>query len=172
MTLNDRLVDLVEDGYDLAIRGTTGEARSSSLIGREIAQLQLVPCATPAYLARHGRPAAPEDLAHHNCLVFLPARDWVFGTGSAQRRIAVNGNFVADNLDALRTAALSGTGIAYLGTDIVGDDLRDGRLVALLPDHATPRLAVHAVYPSRRHLSAKVRSFIDFLVERFAGNPI
>ncbi|MBL8566581.1 MAG: LysR family transcriptional regulator [Hyphomicrobiaceae bacterium] len=172
LSLNDRIVDLVEDGYDLAIRGTTGEARPTSLIAREIARLELVACATPEYLARHGTPAAPPDLANHNCLLFLPQREWSFGRGVAQQRIAVSGNLVSDNLDALRSAALSGMGVAYLGTDIIGDDLREGRLQRVLPDIGTPQLSVSAVYPSRRYLSAKVRSFIDFLVERFGGRAM
>lgn len=172
LSLNDRLVDLVEDGYDLAIRGTTGEARATSLIAREIAKLELVACAAPSYLARHGMPAAPADLANHNCLLFLPQREWSFGRGTAPERIAVSGNLISDNLDALRSAALSGMGVAYLGTDIIGDDLRDGRLQRVLPDMATPQLSVSAVYPSRRYLSAKVRSFIDFLVERFGGRAM
>jgi DNA-binding transcriptional LysR family regulator len=172
LSLNDRLVDLVEDGYDLAIRGSTGEARPTSLIAREIAKLELVACATPGYLTRHGTPATPPDLANHNCLLFLPQREWSFGRGVALERIAVSGNLVSDNLDALRSAALSGMGVAYLGTDIIGDDLREGRLQRVLPDIATPQLSVSAVYPSRRYLSAKVRSFIDFLVERFGGRTM
>lgn len=172
LSLNDRLVDLVEDGYDLAIRGTTGEARPSSLIAREIAKLELVACAAPDYLARHGMPAAPAELTNHNCLLFLPQREWSFGRGAGLERVAVTGNLVSDNLDALRSAALCGMGVAYLGTDIVGDDLREGRLQRVLPDIATPQLSVSAVYPSRRYLSAKVRSFIDFLVERFGGRTM
>lgn len=172
LSLNDRLVDLIEEGYDLAIRGATGEARPSSLIAREIARLELVACASPAYLARHGMPAAPGDLAHHNCLSFLPQREWTFGRGAAVERIPVSGNLVCDNLDALRSAALGGMGVAFLGTDIIGDDLREGRLLRVLPGVATPELSVSAVYPSRRYLSAKVRSFIDFLAERFAGRAM
>lgn len=172
LSLNDRLVDLVEDGYDLAIRGTTGEARPSSLIAREIAKLELVACAAPDYLARRGAPAAPTDLASHNCLLFLPQREWSFGRGVALQRIAVSGNLVSDNLDALRSAALRGMGVAYLGTDIVGDDLREGRLQRVLPQIETPQLSVSAVYPSRRYLSAKVRSFIDFLIDRFGGRAM
>jgi len=172
LSLNDRLVDLVEDGYDLAIRGTTGEARPTSLIAREIARLELVACAAPDYLARHGTPVAPAELANHNCLLFLPQREWSFGRDAALQRVAVTGNLVSDNLDALRSAALSGMGVAYLGTDIIGDDLREGRLRRVLPDVPTPQLSVSAVYPSRRYLSAKVRSFIDFLVERFGGRTM
>lgn len=168
MTFNDRLIDLVEEGYDLAIRGTVGEARPTSLIARELVQLRLVACAAPAYLARHGVPRAPSDLLDHNCLTFLPAREWAFG----RERVVVGGNFIADNLDALRTAALAGAGIARLGTDIVGEDLKSGRLVPVLDTYETPGIGVYAVYPSRRHLSAKVRSFIDFLVERFAGQSM
>jgi DNA-binding transcriptional LysR family regulator len=175
MTLNDRLVDLVEEGYDLAIRASIGDPRPSSLIARPIARLRLVLCAAPEYIARHGAPQAPEELANHNCLIFTSgpsAREWTFGAGEEQKRVAVSGNFLADNLDALRAAAIAGAGVAYLGTDIIGEDLASGRLVTLLPGTKQPDLGVFAVYPSRRHLSAKVRSFVDFLVERFAGNPI
>jgi len=174
LVVSDRVVDLVEDGFDLAIRGAVGELKPSSLVSRLIARAHLVACAAPSYLARHGTPKAPADLRNHNCLTFahsLSLREWTFGDDAAQQRIAVSGNLVANSIDVLRAAAVAGGGIAMLGTDVAGDDLAEGRLVPLLPEFARPELGIHAVYPSRRHLSPKVRSFVDFLAARFAQRP-
>ena len=173
LTLNDRMVDLVEEGYDLAIR--IGRLAPSSLVARRLAPCRLVACAAPSYLRRAGAPKAPADLAGHECLgyTYAPTRDaWRFvGPGGEESEVRVRGRLHANNGDALRAAALHGAGIVVLPSFIVGADLAAGRLRRVLPRHEAPPIAIHAVRPQGRHLSAKVRSFIDFLVPRFGEAP-
>ncbi len=172
MTLNDRVVDLIDEGFDLAVR--IGELPDSSLIARRLTANRRVVCAAPAYLARHGAPRVPAELGAHNCLGYTlgaSPTEWRFlGPGGAHT-VRVSGNFQANNGDALRLAALEGLGVVTLPTFIAGDDLRSGALRAVLADYALPESAVYAVYPHTRHLSAKVRAFVDFLVERFGPRP-
>ena len=172
LTLNDRVVDLVEEGYDLAVR--IGRLADSSLIARRLAVCRVALCAAPSYLARAGHPASPRDLRRHNCLLYAYAANaavWRFSKEGTEAQVEVDGDLMANNGDALRAAAIEGAGIILQPTFIVGDALRDGRLVRLLPEWRIPDLTVHAVYPSTRHLAPKVRGFIDFLVTRFGDPP-
>lgn len=168
--LSDRMVDLVEEGLDLAIR--IGASASQALIARRIGETQVICCASPAYLRRHGAPATPADLAGHRCLgySYLAARDlWRFrDTGGVEQPVRIAGPVHANNGRFLAELAVAGTGIAFEPDFIVGDDIRAGRLVQLLPEFAPPTSPIYAAYPSRRHLSAKVRAFVEFLAERFA----
>jgi DNA-binding transcriptional LysR family regulator len=169
--LSDRMVDLVDEGFDLAIRiGTPG---SLALIARPVSQSQLVCCASPAYLAKHGTPRTPEELAKHRCLsyAYLAARDtWHFsGPDGRERTVKIAGPVVANNGRFLAEIAAVGAGIALEPDFIVGDDIARGRLVPILRDFKPRSSPIYAVYPSRRHLSAKVRVFVDFLFGRFAG---
>jgi DNA-binding transcriptional LysR family regulator len=172
--LNDRVIDLVEEGWDLAIR--IGRLRDSALIARKLAPIRTVLCASPTYLASHGTPRAIADLAQHNCLGYtLPsvasAERWHFGADGSVT-VAVTGNLRANNGDALRTAALAGQGIVYQPTFLFADDLRQGRLVPIRLDQPTFQYAnAYAVYAPDRHVPAKVRLLIDFLAERWAGDP-
>lgn len=171
-SMNDRFVDLIEEGYDLALR--IGALADSSLIARRVATSRVAICASPDYLARRGSPARPEDLAGHDCLLYANApqpREWsLFGPGGlrAQR---VDGPLLANNGDVLCAATLGGMGIARLPTFIVGEHLRAGRLKAVLCDFPAPEQGIHAVYPHNRNLSVKVRVLVDFLVERFGPEP-
>ncbi|MBI3896859.1 MAG: LysR family transcriptional regulator [Gammaproteobacteria bacterium] len=170
LQLNDRIVDIVEEGYDLAIRAAA-EFKSSTLVARQIALAQFVICAAPIYLKRYGHPKALADLKNHNCLIFAYSPDreeWVVNDSGERQAVTVSGNFVSNNGDALRTAAVAGSGIVNLPTDIIGDDLEAGRLLPLFPELKGQEFGIYAVYPSRRHLSAKVRTFVDFLAEKFA----
>jgi len=174
LVLNDRVVDLVEEGYDVAVR--IGLLAESGLIARRLSPCRLVVCAAPAYLERRGWPAAPADLQGHDCLMYAYASNggvWRFGGAPGQRdeEVRVSGSLVANNGDALLAAALAGQGVILQPTFIVGDALRDGRLVQLLPGWRLADLNVYAVYPSTRHLSPKVRSFVDFLAARFRDPP-
>ncbi|CAH2602201.1 LysR family transcriptional regulator [Rhodovastum atsumiense] len=172
LTLNDRVVDLVEEGYDVAVR--IARLTDSSLIARRLAPCRLVVCAAPAYLARHGRPLHPHDLTGHDCLSYSydPGRDdWRFDGPQGAVAVTVRGRLRTNNGDVLRSAALRGAGIARLPSFIVGPDLAAGRLVPLLCGYRVPELGIHAVYPHSRHLSAKVRSFVDFLAPRFGERP-
>jgi DNA-binding transcriptional LysR family regulator len=171
--LNDRLVDLVEEGWDLAIR--IGALRDSSLVARRLASCRMVICAAPSYLAAHGTPLTTADLAHHNCLGYTLAQSgagrWRMG-GTAEIDVSVSGNLHANNGDALLAAALAGQGLIYQPTFIVADELRSGRLCTItLELPASDRLAVYAVYLPERTPSAKVRAFIDFIAAEFAPEP-
>jgi DNA-binding transcriptional LysR family regulator len=170
--LNDRLVDLAEEGWDLAIR--IGTLQDSSLIARRIAPCRTVVCAAPSYLNARGTPRKVEDLPAHNCLGYTLSQSgagWAFGP-RAEIRIEIAGDLRANNGDALRAAAVAGQGIIYQPTFIVADDLRAGKLTALALDHPPSELlGVHAVYLPVRHPPAKVRAFIDFIATRFAPEP-
>ena len=168
LTLNDRRVDLVEEGFDLALR--IGVLDDSSLIARKLAPSPLVLCAAPAYLARWGAPAAPRDLTDHDCLIYGhqpgPAQ-WHFQGPDGRRSVRVRGRLEANNGDLLRAAALDGAGIALLPQFIVGGDIAAGDLARLLPDWDCPSpSAIYAVYPTSRQLSPKVRVCIDYLAAR------
>ncbi|ANB71068.1 LysR family transcriptional regulator [Paraburkholderia phytofirmans] len=175
MTLSDRVVELIDEGFDVAIRASPSGLKSSSLIARQIATAHLVLCASPAYLRRHGTPKTVADLARHNYLQYagVSALEIVPATGDASPRVRLSGNLIVNHLEAQRVIVLQGAGIAMLGTEVIGDDLAAGRLVPLLVDEVPPReLPIHVVYASRRHLSAKVRSFVDFLADRFANESL
>jgi DNA-binding transcriptional LysR family regulator len=169
--LNDRLVDLAEEGWDLAIR--IGKLRDSSMVARKLAPNRMVVCAAPSYLAQHGTPRSVADLAAHNCLGYTlsqqaSAAEWLFGP-DGEIRVQVRGTLRANNGDALRAATLAGLGLSRQPTFIIADDLRSGALVALPLDQPEIQTsAVHAVYLPDRRPPAKVRAFIDFLAARFA----
>ena len=168
--LNDRFVNMIEEGFDIALR--VGELQDSSLIGRRLAANRRVLAAAPDYLARHGSPGQPGELTDHNCLVYTyraRRHDWhLVNEAGAETVITVGGSLETNNPMMLRAAALSGIGIVLLPLWIIGPDLKAGRLAPVLPCHHWPDSAIHAVYPPGRHLSAKVRCFLDFLVEQFA----
>ena len=172
ITLSDRVVELIDEGYDVAVRAAPFGLKSSSLVARQIATAHILLVASPAYLEDHGTPATLADLEQHNYL----RRDAGSSSIDAQAfdsRVTLSGNLIVNHLEALRVAVLSGSGIAMLGTEVVGDDIEAGRLVPLLLDVMPPReLPIYAVYASRRHVSAKVRSFVDFLADRFSGQAL
>lgn len=175
LDLNDRYVELVEEGYDLAIR--IGRLRDSALVARRLCTSRRAVVASTAYLARHGTPKVPDDLAAHACLHYTlaPIADqWLFRTapGSSElKSIRTKARLRTNNGDLLREAAIAGNGIAVLPTFITGDAVREGKLEMLLTDYEGPPGAVQAVYTANRHLSAKVRAFVDFLAGRFGGTP-
>ena len=168
--LSERMVDLVEEGFDLAVR--VGETGSQNLVGRRIGTTRLVCCAAPSYLARYGEPLEPEDLTRHACLTYeyAPNRNmWSFRDGKgALRQIRIDGPVHANNGRFNMALAANGLGIAREPDFIVGPDVKSGRLKPILCRFEPPPLNIYVVYPSRRHLSAKVRAFADFLVARFA----
>ncbi len=167
------LVDVVAEGLDLAIR--LGEQPDSSLIARRLASSPRVVCGAPTYFEKHGVPGTPQDLRHHNCLVnwgFEPHDYWRFTDPDGESiTVRVAGNFQANTADPLRLAAIHGLGLVVLPTYIVGQDLSKNRLVTVLEDFGLPSMDIFAVYPHRRHLSAKVRTFLDFLAERLHPVP-
>ena len=173
LTIIDRVVDLIEEGADLGIR--LGTLPDSSLVARKICDVERVVCASPAYLRKHGVPKRPDDLARHNCLSIshTPSlRRWPFASGEGVRHVEVAGNVSANTAESLLQLSLLGLGIIRLSDAIVGEGIREGRLVALLRDvhHAEP-VPLHAVYPQGRHRSPRVAAMIDFLVKRFGDAP-
>lgn len=172
LALNDRMVDIVEDGFDLAIR--IAKLPDSSLIARKLCPGRRIVCASPEYWRRHGTPKTPADLKNHNCLMYtyLPNPDELrFDGPDGPVAVPVAGTLHSNNGDILRAAALAGIGFFFAPTFLVGDDVRAGRLERVLPEYDDTSLSIYAVYPHTRHLSAKVRAFIDFLAERFGGEP-
>jgi len=168
LVLNDRVVDVIDEGFDLAIRIT--RLRDSSLIARRLARFRRVVCATPAYWNRKGRPTRPDDLAGHDCLIYTYLSnpgEWPFDGPEGRVNLQVTGRLFANNGDALRSVALEGLGVVMIPTFIICDDLIAGRLETVLEDWEERDLGIWAVYPHNRHLSAKVRAFVDFLAERF-----
>jgi DNA-binding transcriptional LysR family regulator len=162
--LNDRLVDLAEEGWDLAIR--IGNLGNSSLIARRIAPCRIVVCAAPSYLGARGTPRTVSNLSDHNCLGYTVSQRPV------DVDIQIAGNLRANNGDALLAAAVAGQGVIHQPTFIVADDVRAGTLVALALDQPTVDLAgIYAVFLPDRHPPAKVRGFIDFLATRFLPEP-
>ncbi|PHV07223.1 LysR family transcriptional regulator [Janthinobacterium sp. BJB412] len=173
VSLGDRVVDLVEDGYDLAVR--ISRAGASSNVARKLATSRNVVCAAPAYLAAHGAPATPAELLGHRCIGYryaASADEWQFSDAAGRPHpVTVRCVMHTNNGDTARAAALDGLGVIWQPSFLVGADVRAGRLVQLLPDYRLPDIDVQAVYPSRRQLGAKVRVMIDFLVAEFAGVP-
>jgi DNA-binding transcriptional LysR family regulator len=170
ISLSDRVVDLVEEGFDLAIR--IGAPGADNLVARKLGETRLVPCASPGYLAEHGAPKSPEDLANHDCFTYeyvSPRHLWRFRDRSGvERTVRVSGRLHSNNGDLLAEVAANGAGIVFEPAFIVGPEVRAGRLVPLLQDFEPPPVPIYALYPSRKHLSAKVRRFVEFLVERFS----
>ena len=171
VSLSDRIVDLVEEGFDLGIR--IGTAGPHNVVARKLGETRVVPCASPDYLKKHGTPQVPEDLARHNCFTYeyvTPRNVWTFrDADSRERPVRVSGNLHSNNGDILAEAAARGAGIVFEPAFIVGPEVRAGRLVPLLQDFNPAPLPIYAVYSSRKHLSVKVRLFVDFLLEHFAG---
>lgn len=170
ISLSDRLVDLVDEGFDLAVRITN--LPSSQLVSRKLASTRMVLCASPGYLAAHGEPHTPGDLAHHEVISYSywSGRDeWSFtGADGGAAAVRIRARMHANNGDTCRAAALADQGIILQPDFIVGEDLRRGTLVELLPDWHAGGIDIHAMYPSRKFLPAKTRRMVDFLIEAFA----
>jgi DNA-binding transcriptional LysR family regulator len=173
MTLTDALSDLVEEGQDVAIR--FGKLQDSSMVARQLAVSRRAICCSPAYLAQNGEPKNPADLIHHNRLAFSTAihlNEWVFKLqDGSDFPVKAEGNFTANNGETIHEMVLAGLGIARLAEFLVAPEVKEGKLVRILkPFYRDIEVPINAVYPTRRHLSPKVRAFVDFLVEKF--NPV
>lgn len=172
LTLNDRVVDLVEEGFDLAVR--VAKQIDPGLVARRLTRARTAACASPGYLKRHGTPKSPEQLTGHNCLTFAYSslqNDWRFRRKNVERTVRVSGNLRGNNGDILVNAAIEGLGVILEPTLLVFEALRQKRLVRILSDWETDEFSVFAVYPNRKFLPPKVRSFIDFLADRFGPEP-
>jgi DNA-binding transcriptional LysR family regulator len=173
LSLTDRFVDLVEEGYDIALRGAV-HLPDSSLVAVPIARYARVLVASPSYLRRRGTPRHPAELQHHVCFRHARTRDcdrWTLSGPGGEESVSVRGPLTVDNSLALRGALLGGVGIALTPIFIVEADMRAGRLRTVLPGWNAEHLVLSAVYPATRGLSARVRAFLDFLRERFSQPP-
>ncbi len=172
LILSDQQTDPVQEGFDVTLR--IADLPSSSLIARRIAPALRIVCAAPAYLERRGTPTHPGELRHHDCLTYghlATGNQWKLTGPDGDHWIAIAWTLCTNNAEVLRDAAVKGRGIALLPTFIAGADLQQGLLRSILTDYKPPEISIYAIYPQTRHLSVKVRRFIDFLVERFGGRP-
>lgn len=170
ITLNDRVVDLVEEGYDMAVR--IARMESSSLISRRLASTRMRLCAAPAYLARHPPLNTPDDLAAHEVIAysnFATRNEWSFTGPVGEVSVQTHSSVRCNNGDTCRAIALDGGGILLQPSFMLHEDLRRGDLVEILPDYRSVELGIYAVYPSRKHLAPKVRAMINYLVARFTA---
>ncbi|MBR0714702.1 LysR family transcriptional regulator [Bradyrhizobium liaoningense] len=168
LVLSDDLLDPVQDGFDVTLR--IAELESSSLIARKIMPIERLICASPDYIKRHGTPAHPQDLRTHVSLTYgflLTGNQWKLTGADGVHWIQPTWSLCVNNAEVLRDVAIKGRGLALLPTFIAEEALKRGELQPVLEKYAAPPLALYAVYPPTRHLSVKVRLFIDFLVERF-----
>ncbi|MGJ0481984.1 LysR substrate-binding domain-containing protein [Pantoea agglomerans] len=168
LSMDDRVVDIVGEGFDLGIR--IGELSDSSLIARPLSPCKSVLCASPLYLEKHGTPQTLTDLAHHNCLIYSYYRGgvtWNFNGPEGQERFLPRGNYQVNNSEVLYEALLAGMGICQMPKFIVGPALTDGRLVSLLPDYHLPLHNIFAVYPQRRFMPEKMRLLLEFFLLNF-----
>jgi len=170
--VNDRIVDLVDEGIDLAIR--IAQLKDSSLIARRLAPNHRSIVATPEYLKTWGMPESPEDLLEHALITMQPGNpinDWHFLVDGQEKTIRVKGAISVNNGDAALSTVLAGGGLAMLTSFMTGEYMQDGRLLPVLDEYVSEDVPIYAVYPSSRHLSPKVRAFVDYLVEIYGQMP-
>jgi DNA-binding transcriptional LysR family regulator len=164
MVLQSSSGDLIDEGIDIAIY--LGDLDDTSMVARKLASSSMVVCGSPDYLAKNGIPITPEDLYKHSCLInwaSAPRNKWKFKGKTGYTTINVSGRMQSNVAEANRIAAINGLGLVMLATYVVGRDIERGRLIPVLEDYTLPPLDIHAVYPHRKYLSAKVRRFLDFL---------
>jgi len=172
MTITDKVVDLAEEGYDVAV--SVMSDLPQALVARKLAPIRRRLCATPAYFEEFGIPQSPEDLVKHNCLDYIHSGDrglWRFTGPDREVAISVSGKLRINDDEALSQVVLSGFGIALLPTFIIGKDLQAKRLKSVLSEYIPTKQQVYALYLPKRNLPIKIRAFVDFLVERFGDDP-
>ena len=171
LVMDDRKVDLVAAGLDVAIRG--GSLPDSTLVARKLAPLRQVLCASPDYIDRYGLPGTPVELTGHNCVLYSysgDANQWTLIGEDEPEIVLVSGSYRVNNSEALLEAVREGVGIGRLPTFVAGPDLKTGRLVKLLESYRIPDYTLYAVFPEREYLPAKVRAFLDFAIEYYGGD--
>jgi DNA-binding transcriptional LysR family regulator len=172
LALNDRIVDLIDEGYDVALR--IGELETSSMMQRRLADIRIVTVASPDYLTRHGEPRHPSELVDHACISYSyvwAGGAWRFKIPDRSNRMRITPRIQVNNGDAMARMAEAGTGITQLPSFLVHAGLRAGKLKPILADFEPTPIGLYAIYPPSRNLSVKVRVFIDFLAKHFAGTP-
>ena len=173
MSFDDRIVDVIEEGFDISVR--IASDLDPGLIARRVGPCRHALVASPEYLERHGTPRTPKDLADHNVITYQYQQspwEWEFrAPGAAPISFPVTGRLQMNNTLAIREAVLAGAGITRTPTFVVGHDIQQGRLCAILTDYKLLELSIYLVFPQRQHLAPKIRAFIDFMAGRFAGTP-
>ena len=172
LELSHRIPDLVEENIDLAFH--VGELNDSMYVSRRIASARRVICASPEYIKKIGMPKKPEDLLNHNCLIYMPRNDmgkWEFLDKGKRKKIKVTGDIQCNSGDALRVASIQSRGITQLPTYMVGLDIQAGRLQALLEDFEPEKQPIYAIYNHRKYISAKIKTFIDFIYNLYQPEP-
>ncbi len=173
LVMDDRTVDLVAAGLDVANRSGSGNLPDSTLMARKLAPLRQVLCASPDYIGRYGLPDTPAELTEHNCVLFSlssDANEWTLVGDDEPEIVSVSGNYRVNNSEALHEALTEGIGIGRLPTFVAGPDLKTGRLVTLFESYRIPDQTFYAVFPEREYLPAKVRAFLNFAIEYFGGD--
>jgi DNA-binding transcriptional LysR family regulator len=169
LTLNDRFIDPIEEGFDVTIRITKPFASASTIV-QPLAPVRLLLCAAPSYLALRGLPSHPDDLRHHSCLHYgqiATENHWKLGQGEEMLTVPIAGVLCSNNGEVLKDAAIGGLGIVLLPDFIVAADIHAGKLQTILPAYQPAELTLYAIYPINRHLSTKIRLLLDFLQQRF-----
>ena len=172
LELSHRIPDLVEENIDLAFH--VGELNDSMYVSRRIASARRVICASPEYIKKNGMPKKPEDLLNHNCLIYMPRNDmgkWEFLDKGKRKKIKVTGDIQCNSGDALRVASIQSRGITQLPTYMVGLDIQAGRLEAVLEDFEPEKQPIYAIYNHRKYVSAKIKTFIDFIYDLYQPDP-
>ena len=172
LELSHRIPDLVEENIDLAFH--VGELNDSMYVSRRIASARRVICASPEYIKKNGMPKKPEDLLNHNCLIYMPRNDmgkWEFLDKGKRKKIKVTGDIQCNSGDALRVASIQSRGITQLPTYMVGLDIQAGRLEAVLEDFEPEKQPIYAIYNHRKYVSAKIKTFIDFIYDLYQPEP-
>lgn len=172
LALSNYYLDLIAGGIDVAIRA--GQLEDSSLIARPLGSLPLCVVATPDYIAKHGQPQHPNELEHHECLLYSPAdnpRRWHFNENGKTLHVIVDGKFQCDNGDVILDMVLAHSGLSLMPYWIVHNELSRGELTLLLAEYATPAGDINMVYPERKHLPLKTRCFLDFMTEKTQSHP-
>ncbi|WP_420405219.1 LysR family transcriptional regulator [Nisaea sp.] len=172
LLVNDRVVDLVDEGIDLAIR--IAQLKDSSLIARKLAVNHRMIVASPDYVTKWGKPETPDQLSDHSLITYAPGNpinDWHFMVDNQQKILRARGTLAMNNGDSVLQTVLAGGGLAMLAAFMAGEHVKTGKLVTLLDEYVREDVPIYAVYPSGRHLSPKVRAFVDFLVELYGPSP-
>ena len=170
--LSHRIPDLVEENIDLAFH--VGELNDSMYVSRKIASARRVICASPEYIKKNGMPKKPEELLNHNCLIYMPRNDmgkWEFLDKGKRKKIKVTGDIQCNSGDALRVASIQSRGITQLPTYMIGLDIQAGRLEAVLEDFEPEKQPIYAIYNHRKYVSAKIKTFIDFIYDLYQPEP-
>ncbi len=171
LSAENRCVDIIKEGFDLAIR--TAHLEDSSLIARRLIDSQWIICASPKYITEHGTPKHPEDLSDHDCLVYkyegAGLDHWALKRGQEDLQIHVKGTITGNELEALKQAALNGLGVAYLPRVLIHEDLLSGRLISVMDEHVGKRLGIYAVYPRTRLPDLRIKLLVEFIREAFVS---